>query len=150
MTEDLSMDEFMLAAVGEARAGLAEGGLPIGAVLVKDGRIIGRGRNRRVQEGASVLHAEIDCLRSAGRVVDCRGASLYTTLMPCLMCAGAVVQMGIVRVVVGESKTLEGARVVMEARGVEVLDLQMDECQNMMKEFIDRNRDLWAEEVGEV
>ncbi|NYT02059.1 MAG: nucleoside deaminase [Methanosarcinales archaeon] len=144
------MDEFMEAALEEARRGLAEGGVPIGAVLVKDGRIVGRGRNRRVQEGASVLHAEIDCLHSAGRVADYRGSTLYTTLMPCPMCTGAVVQMGIARVVAGESRTLAGAREIMEARGVEVLDLQLDQCSKMMREFIEKNGLLWAEEVGEI
>jgi len=140
-------DGFMKEALAEARAGFNEGGVPIGAVLVKDGKIIGRGRNRRVQEGASVLHAEIDCLLKAGRAAVCRSAVLYTTLMPCLLCAGAAAQMGIAKVVAGESETLSGERWLLEAYGIEVVDLDLDECKGLMKAFIANNADLWKEEV---
>ncbi len=143
------MDGFMKEALAEARQGFEEGGVPIGAVLVKEGRIIGRGRNRRVQDGASIMHAEIDCLRNAGRVVDYRGSVLYSTLMPCLICAGAAAQMGIVKVVAGESETLYGERWLMESYGVEVVDLDLLECKQLLSAFIERNPELWREELGE-
>jgi creatinine deaminase len=141
-------DGFMEEALAEARKGLSEGGVPIGAVLVKGGRILARGRNRRVQDGSSVLHAEIDCLRQAGPVAACRGAVLYTTLMPCLLCAGAAVQMGISKVVAGESETLSGERWLLEAYGIEVEDQDLEECKGLMRTFIAQNRDLWNEELG--
>ena len=143
-------DRFMLAAIEEARQGLREGGIPIGSVLVKDGKIIGRGHNKRVQDGDPVTHAEIDCLRSAGRVGSYRGAVLYSTLMPCYLCAGAAVQFGIRKVVVGESKTFAGAREFMEAHGIEVVDLALPECVTMMREFIAVKPQLWNEDIGQL
>jgi len=142
------MDEFMKAAIEEARKGLAEGGIPIGSVLVKDGRIIGRGHNRRVQKGSPTLHAEIDCLEDAGRIGSYSGTVLYSTLMPCYLCSGAVVQFGIKKVVAGESVTFAGGPGFMKEHGVEVVDLNLDECINLMKDFIDKNKELWNEDIG--
>lgn len=142
------MDEFMKAAIEEAKKGLAEGGIPIGSVLVKYGRIIGRGHNRRVQKGSPTLHAEIDCLEDAGRIGSYSGTVLYSTLMPCYLCSGAVVQFGIKKVVVGESVTFEGGPEFMKEHGVEVIDLNLDECINLMKDFIDKNKELWNEDIG--
>jgi len=144
------VDEFMQAAIDEARKGLAEGGIPIGSVLVKDGRIVGRGHNRRVQQDDPVFHAEIDCLRDAGRVGSYRGTVLYSTLMPCHLCAGAAVQFRIPRVVVGESRTFPGAQAHMEAHGIEVVDLDLPECVDMMARFIAENPALWHEDIGEL
>ena len=144
------MDVFMQQAIEEARRGLREGGIPIGSVLVKDGKVVGRGHNRRVQENDPVLHAEIDCLRNAGRLGRYAGTILYSTLMPCYLCAGAVIQFGIQKVVAGESVTFAGARQLMESHGVEVVDLQLEECQQMMRDFIRRTPDLWNEDIGEL
>lgn len=144
------MDEFMQAAIDEARKGLAEGGIPIGSVLVRDGRIVGRGHNKRVQQDNPVFHAEIDCLHDAGRVGSYRGTVLYSTLMPCHLCAGAAVQFKIPRVVVGESRTFPGARAHMEAHGIEVVDLDLPECVEMMERFIAENPALWNEDIGEL
>ncbi|MCS7031255.1 MAG: nucleoside deaminase [Gloeomargarita sp. SKYG116] len=144
------MDEFMQAAIAQARQGLAEGGIPIGSVLVKAGQIVGAGRNRRVQENDPITHAEIDCLRRAGRIGSYRDTTLYSTLMPCYLCAGAVVQFGIRRVIVGESRTFQGARELMEQHGVEVIDLDLAECRNLMQEFIQRHPDLWYEDIGQL
>jgi cytosine deaminase len=142
------MDEFMQAAIDEAKQGLKEGGIPIGSVLVKDGRIIGRGHNKRVQDGDPVTHAEIDCLRNAGRVGSYKGTVLYSTLMPCYLCSGAVVQFGITKVIAGESKTFPGGREFMESHGVEVTDLDLDECKKLMTDFIKANPSLWDEDIG--
>jgi len=144
------MDEFMRAAIEEAKKGLLKGGIPIGSVLMKDGKIIGRGHNRRVQENDPIIHAEIDCLRNAGRIGSYRGTVLYSTLMPCYLCAGAVVQFGIPRVVAGESKTFPGAREFMESHKVEVTDLGLEECTELMREFIRKNPKLWNEDIGEL
>ena len=144
------MDEFMRAAIEEAKKGLGEGGIPIGSVLVKDGKIIGRGHNRRVQENDPIIHAEIDCLRNAGRVGSYKGTILYSTLMPCYLCAGAAVQFGIPKVVVGESETFPGAREFMESHSVEVTDLGLEECKQLMREFIQKNPELWNEDIGEL
>jgi cytosine deaminase len=144
------MDTFMQQAIDEARQGLREGGIPIGSVLVKDGKVIGHGHNRRVQENDPIIHAEIDCLRNAGRVGRYAGTILYSTLMPCYLCAGAVVQFGITKVVAGESVTFAGARELMESHGVEVIDLNLEECQQMMREFIRRHPELWSEDIGEL
>lgn len=140
----------MQAAIEQARQGFAEGGIPIGSVLVKDGQIVGAGRNRRVQDGDPITHAEIDCLRRAGRLGSYQGTTLYSTLMPCYLCAGAVVQFGIKRVLVGESQTFAGAREFMEQHGVEVIDLNLPECQAMMQEFIRQNPALWYEDIGQL
>ena len=142
------MDEFMAAAIEEARKGLAEGGIPIGSVLVIDGRIVGSGHNRRVQDDDPVLHAEIDCLRNAGRVGRYAGAILYSTLMPCYLCAGAAVQFRIKKVVVGESRNFAGAREFMESHGIEVVDLDLKECRDMMARFIAEKPQLWNEDIG--
>ncbi|MEA5510058.1 nucleoside deaminase [Crocosphaera sp. UHCC 0190] len=142
------MDEFMAAAIAEAKQGLKEGGIPIGSVLVKHQTIIGRGHNKRVQEGDPITHAEIDCLRNAGRIGNYQDTVLYSTLMPCYLCAGAVVQFNIKKVIAGESKTFPGAREFMESHGVEVIDLNLDECQNLMVQFIAKNPLLWQEDIG--
>ena len=142
------MDRFMRAAIAEARLGLLEGGVPIGAVLVRNGEIVGRGRNRRVQEDNPILHAEIACLRDAGRIVSYQDTVLYSTLMPCYLCGGAVVQFGIGKVVAGESETGAGARDFLLAHGVEVVDLDLDECKEQMRAFIRQNPVLWAEDCG--
>jgi creatinine deaminase len=143
------MDEFMQAAIDEALRGRAEGGIPIGSVLVRGGTILGRGHNRRVQDGCPITHAEIDCLRRAGRIGSYRDTVLYSTLMPCYLCAGAVVQFRIPKVVAGESRTFPGAREFLESHGVEVIDLDLPACREMMESFIRENPDLWNEDIGE-
>ena len=142
------MDFFMKYAIEEAEAGLEEGGIPIGAVLVREGKIIGRGRNRRIQRNDPMLHAEIDCLRNAGRIRNYTECTLYTTLMPCYLCAGAVVQFGIRKVVAAESANFPGARGFLESHGVEVLDLDLDVCKAMMHAFIEANPEIWYEDIG--
>ncbi|MDA0525253.1 nucleoside deaminase [Methanococcoides alaskense] len=142
------MDEFMQAAIDEARSGLNSGGIPIGSVLVRDDLIIGKGHNLRVQQDDPMAHAEISCLRDAGRVGSYRDSILYSTLMPCYLCAGAVVQFGIKKVIVGESRTFSGAREFMESHGVEVVDLDLDECVAMMDDFISKEPELWNEDIG--
>ena len=142
------IDEFMEAAIGEARQGLSEGGIPIGSVLVRDGKIIGRGHNKRVQDSDPITHAEIDCLRNAGRVGNYKNAILYSTLMPCYLCAGAVVQFGIKKVYAGENETFAGAREFMESHGVEVINIESKECKEMMRKFIAKKPDLWNEDIG--
>ncbi|MEQ8998343.1 MAG: nucleoside deaminase [Coleofasciculus sp. B1-GNL1-01] len=142
------MDEFMVAAIAQAKQGLREGGIPIGSVLVKEGQIIGQGYNKRVQDNDPVTHAEIDCLRHAGRIGNYNDTILYSTLMPCYLCAGAVVQFGIKKVIAGESQTFAGAREFMESHGVEVVDLNLEECQQMMSDFIQQHPKLWNEDIG--
>jgi len=142
------MDEFLKAAIDEAKTGLSEKGIPIGSVLVKDGKIVGRGHNKRVQDNDPMTHAEIDCLRNAGRVGSYKGTVLYSTLMPCYLCAGAVVQFGIKKVYAGESKTFTGAKEFMQSHGVEVIDLNSKECIDMMNDFITKNPTLWNEDIG--
>ena len=144
------MDKFLKEAIAEAKIGLSEKGIPIGSVLVKNGEIVGRGHNKRVQDNDPMTHAEIDCLRNAGRVGSYKGAVLYSTLMPCYLCAGAVVQFGIKKVYAGESKTFSGAKEFMEAHGVEVIDLNDAECVEMMEDFIAKNPALWNEDIGEL
>lgn len=144
------MDSFMQEAIDEAKKGLAEGGIPIGSVLVRKGIIIGRGHNRRVQEGDPIIHAEIDCLRNAGRLGTYRDTVLYSTLMPCYLCAGAAVQFGISKVVAGESQNFSGAWEFMEDHGIEVIDLRIPECIQIMEEFIDKNPGLWNEDIGKL
>ena len=143
------MDSFMNAAIEEARKGLAEGGIPIGSILVKDGIIVGRGHNQRVQQNDPMTHAEIDCLRNAGRIGNYKGTVLYSTLMPCYLCAGAVVQFGIKKVIVGESRTFGGAVEFMQQHGVEVIDLNNEECFQLMEDFIKAKPALWNEDIGE-
>jgi len=144
----MNMDDFIQAAIAQAKQGLQEGGIPIGSVLVKDGEVIGRGHNKRVQEGDPVTHAEIDCLRNAGRIGKYSETTLYSTLMPCYLCAGAVVQFGIKKVIAGESETFSGAREFMESHGVEVIDLNLDECKQLMSQFIQKHPQLWNEDIG--
>jgi creatinine deaminase len=142
------MDPFMKAAIEEAHTGRKEKGIPIGSVLVKDGKIVGRGHNKRVQDNDPVTHAEIDCLRNAGRVGNYKGTILYSTLMPCYLCAGAIVQFGIKKVYAGEADTFSGAKEFMQSHGVEVINLNLEECKQMMQEFINENPKLWNEDIG--
>lgn len=142
------MDEYLNAAIDEAKLGLSQGGIPIGSVLIKDGKIVGRGHNKRVQDNDPITHAEIDCLRNAGRVGSYKGAVLYSTLMPCYLCAGAVVQFGIKKVYAGESKTFPGAKEFMQSHGVEVIDLNNEECIQLMTNFIKDKPKLWNEDIG--
>ncbi|HRH64964.1 MAG TPA: nucleoside deaminase [Bacteroidia bacterium] len=145
----MTSDPFMKAAIEEARQGLNEGGIPIGSVMVRDGKILGRGHNQRVQKNDPMTHAEIDCLRNAGRVGNYKGAVLYSTLMPCYLCAGAVVQFGIKKVIVGESRTFPGAEQFMREHGVEVINLDNAECIELMENFIRDRPELWNEDIGE-
>ena len=144
------MDEFMQAAIDEARLGRSQGGIPIGSVLVRDGKIVGQGHNKRVQEDSAIKHGEMDCLTNAGRQRSYRDTVIYSTLMPCFMCAGTIVQFKIPKVVVGESRTFDGARAFMESHGVEVVDLDLDECVEMMQEFIAAEPALWNEDIMEL
>ena len=149
LTNTTQPDEFMQAAIAEAKQGLNEGGIPIGSVIVRDGQIVGRGHNRRVQHNDPMAHAEIDCLQNAGRIGNYKGTTLYSTLMPCYLCAGAVVQFGIKKVIVGENKTFEGAEAFMKQHGVEIVNLQNEECIRMMENFIEAKPELWNEDIGE-
>lgn len=141
-------DPFLVAAIDEARKGLAEGGLPIGSVLVREGQVIGRGHNRRVQKGDPMAHAEIDCLTNAGRQKTYRDTVIYSTLMPCHLCGGAIVQFGIPRVIVGESVNFGGAPDFLRQHGVHCMDLHDPECIRMMADFINAHPDLWHEDIG--
>lgn len=138
-------------AIEEARAGLAEGGIPIGSALMIDGKIVGRGHNRRVQEGSVVLHAEMDCLERAGRLPasSYRRATLYTTLSPCDMCTGAALLYGIPRIVIGENDTFLGGEALLESRGVELVRADDDTCKQLMRDFIAAEPELWNEDIGE-
>ena len=146
-----SADPFLLAAIEEAKAGLAEGGIPIGSVLVLDGRIVGRGHNRRVQRGSAILHAEMDCLEAAGRLraADYRRAVLYSTLSPCDMCSGAALLYKIPRIVVGENRTFRGPEDYLRSRGVDLRIVDDPECLRLMEEFLRARPDLWNEDIGE-
>lgn len=146
------MDEFMRAAIEEARKGLEEGGIPIGAVLVIDGKIVGRGHNRRVQKGSAILHAEMDALENAGRLspAEYRRATMYTTLSPCDMCSGAILLYKIPRVVIGENVTFQGPEEYLRSRGVQLEVLNDPECIQMMKDFIAARPELWNEDIGEM
>jgi cytosine/creatinine deaminase len=144
-------DPFLQEAIAEAEAGLTEGGIPIGSVLVHDGRIIGRGHNRRVQRGSAVLHGEMDALENAGRqpAVVYRESVLYTTLSPCAMCSGAILLYGIPRVIVGENRTFLGEESLLRSRGV-VVDVRQDpRCIELMARFIEAHPALWNEDIGE-
>lgn len=145
-------DTFMQAAIEEALEGRNTGGIPIGAVLVIDGKIVGHGHNRRVQKGSAILHAEMDCLENAGRLkpAEYQKATLYTTLSPCDMCSGAALLYKIPRVVIGENKTYLGNEDYLRARGVEVIVLQNKICIAMMEEFIAKFPQLWNEDIGEL
>jgi cytosine deaminase len=144
----MTPEEFLKAALEEARKGYAEGGIPIGSVLVRDGAVIGRGHNRRVQQNDPMAHAEIDCLRQAGRIGRYAGASLYSTLMPCYLCSGAVVQFGIKKVFAGEARSFAGGPEFMRSHGVEVVDLDDAECRELMRRFIAEKPGLWNEDIG--
>jgi len=144
------MDKYMQLAIAEALKGQAEGGIPIGSVLVKDGQVVAQGHNKRVQENTPILHGEMDCLNNAGRFGSYRHTTIYSTLMPCYMCAGTIVQFKIPRVVVGESQTFSGAREFMESHGVEVIDLNLPECISMMQNFITEKPELWNEDIMEL
>jgi cytosine deaminase len=145
------MDEFMQAAIAEAEAGFAEGGIPIGSVLVYQGRIIGRGHNRRVQRGSATLHGEMDALENAGRhpARVYRESTIYTTLSPCSMCSGAILLYGIPRVVIGENKTFMGEEALLKSRGVELTVVDSARCLELMRKFIERHPQLWNEDIGE-
>jgi cytosine/creatinine deaminase len=145
------MDAFMQAAINEARSGLAEGGIPIGAVLVIDGKIVGRGHNRRVQKGSAVLHAEMDCLEHAGRLTakEYQRSTLYSTLSPCDMCSGAVLLYKIPRIVIGEHTTFQGPEDYLRLRGVELVILDSEECIRLMRTFIAAKPGLWNEDIGQ-
>jgi creatinine deaminase len=144
------MDSFMAAAIAEAEAGLAEGGIPIGSVLVHQGKIIGRGHNRRVQRGSAVLHGEMDALENAGRLTASVYAQsvIYTTLSPCAMCSGAILLYRIPRVIVGENVTFMGEEDLLRSRGVIVDVLQEPRCIELMRTFIRDNPSLWNEDIG--
>lgn len=145
------VERFLAAALEEAKKGLAEGGIPIGSVLVIDGRIVGRGHNQRVQRGSAVLHAEMDCLENAGRLKasDYRRATLYSTLSPCDMCSGTVLLYGIPKVVIGENRTFRGPEEYVRSRGVELEIVDDRECRRLMEAFISAQPALWNEDIGE-
>ena len=144
------MDTFLRAAIDEARQGLAEGGIPIGSVLVIDGRIVGRGHNRRVQQGSAILHAEMDCIENAGRLkaAEYRRSTLYSTLSPCDMCSGTALLYGIPRIVIGENRTFKGPEDYVRSRGVELTIVDDPECVQLMREFIAARAELWNEDIG--
>ena len=145
------MDQFLEAAIAEAEQGLREGGIPIGSVLVVDGEIVGRGHNRRVQQGSAILHAEMDCIERAGRLraADYRRSVLYSTLSPCDMCSGTALLYGIPRVVIGENRTFRGPEEYMRSRGVRLDVVDDERCVRLMREFIAARPDLWREDIGE-
>jgi creatinine deaminase len=145
------VDEFLRAAIEEAEAGLSEGGIPIGSVLVHQGRILGRGHNRRVQQGSAILHGEMDALERAGRQPArvYRESVIYTTLSPCAMCSGTILLYGIPRVIVGENQAFMGEEALLRGRGVKVEVLQDARCRDLMTRFIQANPSLWAEDIGE-
>lgn len=143
-----TVDEFMRAAIEEAEKGFAEGGIPIGSVLVRDGQIIGRGHNRRVQNGDPTAHGEIECFRHAGRIGDYRNTVLYSTLMPCSMCAGSAVLFGVPKIIAGENRTFKSSRQYMEDSGIEVIDLDLDECYELLKKFARTFPKIWNEDIG--
>ena len=145
------MDPFLQMAIDEARQGLAEGGIPIGSVLVVDGRVVGRGHNRRVQRASAILHAEMDCLESAGRLKpgDYRRAVLYSTLSPCDMCSGTALLYRIPKIVIGENRTFQGPEDYVRSRGVELVIVDSAECVALMREFIAAHPLLWNEDIGE-
>ena len=144
------MDEYLEAAIEEARQGQAAGGIPIGSVLIIDNKIVARGHNQRVQKGSAVLHAEMDCLENAGRLTaaDYKRSTLYSTLSPCDMCSGAILLYGINTVVVGENQTFQGPEALLRQRGVDVTVVNSDECKTLMQEFIRDYPQLWNEDIG--
>lgn len=142
------MNEFMEQAIAEAQASLKEGGIPVGAVLVRNGTILGKGHNQRVQRNDPVAHAEIECLRNAGRIGSYKDTILYTTLMPCHLCAGAIVQFGIEKIVVGESRSFHGAESFLKDHWVSIDDWDIEECYELMQTFIQSHPQLWNEDIG--
>jgi len=144
------MEEFMKIAIEEAKLSLQEGGIPIGSVLVCDSKIIGRGHNRRVQNSDSLAHAEIECIRNAGRIGSYSNTILFSTLMPCYLCSGAIVQFGIEKIIVGESRTFKGDLEFLKDHWVSVEDWDIDECIELMEEFIKKNPSLWNEDIGKL
>ncbi len=144
------MDPFMREAIEQANKSLREGGIPIGSVLVKNGQIISKGHNKRVQENNPILHGEMDCLNNAGRVGSYKDCVIYSTLMPCYMCGGTIVQFNIPKVVVGENQTFKGSKEFLEDHGVEVIILNSRECIELMKNFISQSPELWYEDIGEI
>ena len=144
------MDEYLAAAIDEARKGLSTGGIPIGSVLVIDDKIVGRGHNQRVQRGSAVLHAEMDCIENAGRLnaAEYRRSTLYSTLSPCDMCSGTVLLYGIPTVIVGENRTFKGPEDYLRSRDVDVQVVDSDECYELMQAFIRENDTLWNEDIG--
>ena len=148
MTSESEHHRFMAVAMAEAQRGLAEGGIPIGSVLVRQGEIIGQGHNRRVQRGDPMAHAEIDCLQQAGRQRTYRDTVLYSTLAPCYLCSGAAVQFGIPEVVIGEARTFPGAPDFLRQHGVRLVDLDLPECAEMMTRYIEAHPDVWSEDIG--
>ncbi len=147
----MSDDPFLTAAIAEAKSGLAAGGIPIGSVLVVGGEIIGRGHNLRVQNGSTVLHAEMDCLENAGRLPAStyHEATLYSTLSPCDMCSGAAILYGIPKVIIGENRSFRGPEDYLRSLGVDVIVVDDESCLKMMESFIDSSPDLWNEDIGE-
>jgi cytosine deaminase len=145
-----SIDKFMIAAIEEAKKGLAEGGIPIGSVLVYENKILGYGHNRRVQNGSVILHGEMDALENAGRQSSFvyHKSTLYTTLSPCSMCSGAIMLYGIPRVIIGENVTFKGDEVLLLSRGIKIKVLQDPACIALMKRFIQHNPDIWNEDIG--
>jgi cytosine deaminase len=145
------MDKFMQAAIDEAKQGLAEGGIPIGSVLVYQDEIIGRGHNRRVQSGSPILHGEMDALENAGRQPAnvYKASTLYTTLSPCSMCSGTILLYGIPKVVIGENKTFQGEETLLKSRGVNIDLVHSQECIDLMNDFIRDKPELWNEDIGE-
>jgi len=141
-------DIFVNELIKEAKMGLSEGGIPIGSILVKNNKIIGRGHNRRVQDNDPLAHAEIICLKNAGRIKNYDQTVLYSTLMPCYLCAGAIVQFGIKKVVIGESENFQGASEFLKSHGVQIMDLKSSECSSLMSDFIKKNPKLWDEDIG--
>jgi cytosine/creatinine deaminase len=148
-TQDELDQQFLDAAYEEAQQGLAEGGIPIGSVLVRNGEIIGRGHNRRVQKGDPILHGEMDAIQNAGRQKTYSDVTCYTTLSPCMMCTGTIIQFGIKRVVVAESKNFKGFQDVLALAGVDVVDRHEERCEHMMADFIAAHPELWNEDIGE-
>ena len=146
--QQMNDEELMAAAIAQARKSLSEGGIPIGSALARDGELLAVGHNQRVQKNDPVTHAEIDCLRNAGRIGRFRETVLYSTLMPCYLCSGAVVQFGIPKVIVGESRTFPGAPDFLRSHGVAVIDLDLPACVEMMRQFIAAHPELWNEDIG--
>ncbi len=144
------MEKFMQEAIKEAKKGLAEQGIPIGAVLVKDGLIIARGHNRRMQKGSAILHAEMDCLENAGRLksADYKKCIIYSTLSPCDMCMGAILLYKIPKVVIGENKTFKGPENYARKKGIKIINLDLTECKQLMQQFIRSKPKLWNEDIG--